>query len=170
MVKYRVKPQKLWFETAKTPVFMRAFKHRGLNRSLSPKCRALPTALYPDSLFNCGRVGGQIYGQTHFWPLFFIQRYSVVWEIKAGKVQLWTGCFSLQMHAGNAISAFWLVNNDTVPEKQFFLKFSWNLFAQMQILEIVFIISQSFVFCKSEYKVLFSYFVELQLMVHCKMK
>ena len=111
-----------------------------------------------NSFHSCG----QICGQTHFWPLFFMQWYSVVWGIKAGKVQLWTGCFSSQMHAGNAISAFCLLNNDTVPEKQFFLKFGWNLFAQMQILEIVFIISQSFVFCKSEYKVLFSYLYVLK--------
>ena len=32
----------------------------------TPKCGALSTALHPDSLFNCGRVGGQICGQTHF--------------------------------------------------------------------------------------------------------
>ena len=51
VVKYRVKPQKSRFETAKNPVFMRVFKSRGLSRSLSPKCRALPTAPHPD-LFN----------------------------------------------------------------------------------------------------------------------
>ncbi len=42
--------------------------------SYSPKCRALPTALYPDSLFNCGRVGGQICGQTQFWLPFIISQ------------------------------------------------------------------------------------------------
>ena len=46
---------------------------RGSNsRPPHPKCGALSTALHPDSLFNCGRVGGQICGQTHFWPLFFV--------------------------------------------------------------------------------------------------
>ena len=46
VVKYRVKPQKTRFESAKNPVFMRVFKSRGLNRSLSPKAGALPTALH----------------------------------------------------------------------------------------------------------------------------
>ena len=36
------------------------------NAIYAPKCRALPTALYPDSLFNCGRVSGQICGQERF--------------------------------------------------------------------------------------------------------
>ena len=41
-------------------------------RHRHPKCRALPTAPHPDSIFNCGRVGGQICGQTQFWLPFFI--------------------------------------------------------------------------------------------------
>jgi len=48
VVKYRVKPQKPRFETAKNPVFMRVFKVRGLSRSLSPKPPALPAAPHPD--------------------------------------------------------------------------------------------------------------------------
>ena len=37
---------------------------RGSNsRPPHPKCGALSTALHPDSLFNCGRVSGQICGQ-----------------------------------------------------------------------------------------------------------
>ena len=48
VVKYRVKPQKPRFETAKNPVFMRVFKSRGLSRSLSPKPPALPAAPHPD--------------------------------------------------------------------------------------------------------------------------
>ena len=48
VVKYRVKPQKPRFETAKNPVFMRVFKVRGLSRSLSPKPGALPTGPHPE--------------------------------------------------------------------------------------------------------------------------
>jgi len=48
VVKYRVKPQKQRFESAKNPVFMRVFKVRGLSRSLSPKTSALPTAPHLD--------------------------------------------------------------------------------------------------------------------------
>jgi len=61
VVKYRVKPQKSRFETAKNPVFMRVFKSRGLSRSLSPKPPALPAAPHPDiySIFLafCVEVG-----------------------------------------------------------------------------------------------------------------
>ena len=40
---------------------------RGSNsRPPHPKCGALSTALHPDSLFNCGRVSGQICGQKYF--------------------------------------------------------------------------------------------------------
>ena len=40
---------------------------RGSNsRPPHPKCGALSTALHPDSLFNCGRVSGQICGQKFF--------------------------------------------------------------------------------------------------------
>ena len=49
--KYRVKPQKQRFESAKNPVFMRVFKVRGLSRSLSPKTSALPTAPHLDIQF-----------------------------------------------------------------------------------------------------------------------
>ena len=44
------------------------------NAVYAPKCGALSTALHPDSLFNCGRVGGQIYGQTRIWLPFIIFR------------------------------------------------------------------------------------------------
>ena len=60
VVKYRVKPQKQRFESAKNPVFMRVFKSRGLNRSLSPKAGALPTALHPDVTHIIHGLGARV--------------------------------------------------------------------------------------------------------------
>ena len=53
-------------KSARLKGFRRFSLSCGVKTAYAPKCRALPTALYPDSLFNCGRVSGQICGQTHF--------------------------------------------------------------------------------------------------------
>ena len=61
-------------KSARLKGFRRFSLLHGVNTVYAPKCGALSTALHPDSLFNCGHVSGQICGQTHFWPLFFIFR------------------------------------------------------------------------------------------------
>ncbi len=53
-------------ENARKTEILRAFGGRLMRRSHAPKCGALSTALHPDSLFNCGRVSGQICGQKFF--------------------------------------------------------------------------------------------------------